>query len=430
MNRDRIKILGVCSEACKLRDELLRLLNASGVDDTEELLFMLDKLRSKIERTGETWNPVLGCTRVSEGCRNCYAERQSGRLANMAVADEQLGKNPGRKADYKLVVLGSGTGPNFRAMERWNNEIRCIGEALEDPLRWRKPRTVFVCSMSDLFHPEVPFEFIHRIFATMALCPQHTFQILTKRPERMAAFLADLDNGVAIVEAIGELLAKRRGQVACYAAKYNQPLPNVWLGTSVEDQAAADERIPHLLKCPAAVRFLSCEPLLGPMDLRQIAGNTSDEQESEVLYFPLAGEVTFVSTNEPIAMRNGGIDWAIVGGESGPRARPCNIDWIRSIRDQCQGAGVPVFVKQLGRCIEARNDSCHEWPRDGDEWVYCSDGPQHNAYQGEMITFQINDSKGGNPNEWPEDLRVRQMPVSATLPAPPMRPHERRVNDG
>lgn len=229
---------------------------------------------TKIEWTDVTWNPVTGCSKVSEGCRNCYAERMSHR---------------------------------FGWTEKpWNDQytvenVKLHPERLEQPLKWKKPRMVFVNSMSDLFHEEVPFEFISKVFHTMWLADEHIFQILTKRPKRMLEYFSRLGANPL-------------------------PLPNVWVGVSVENQEAANERIPLLLETPAAVRFLSCEPLLGPVDLSMFLENRIDVTD-EVL--PL-------------------IDWIIVGGESGPNARTMHPDWVRSLRDQCQEAGVAFFFKQWG----------------------------------------------------------------------------------
>ena len=235
---------------------------------------------------GESWNPITGCTRVSPGCENCYAETLSHRLAAMG------------QPKYKGVTKPNG---------RWSGKVRLHEELLEAPLRWKKPRTVFVCSMSDLFHEKVPEEFIGRIFRAMygsrtrrPYGGEHTFLVLTKRAKRMAEILC---------------------AAAWWAGTEPEARSNVWLGVSVEDQKRADERIPHLLKVPAAVRFLSVEPLLAPVDIS-------------------------LFTNTPTQTGLG--RWVIAGGESGPGARPCHLDWLRSIRDQCAAAGVPFFLKQLG----------------------------------------------------------------------------------
>ncbi len=214
---------------------------------------------SKIEWTDKTWNPVTGCTKVSQGCKNCYAERIHERFNG--------------QGSFKKVLAHP--------------------ERLDQPLKWKKPFKIFVNSMSDLFHEDVPFEFIMEVLFVIRKCPQHTFQILTKRPQRMLDFFTKY--------------------AECGAGH------NIWLGVSVEDQATADERIPLLLQVPAAVRFLSCEPLLWAIDLH----------------------IDWLWCYSHI-------NWIIAGGESGPGARPMHPDWAISIRDQCQVAGVPFFFKQWG----------------------------------------------------------------------------------
>lgn len=251
---------------------------------------------SSIEWTEATWNPVTGCTRVSRGCDNCYAVTMTRRLAAM-----------GQEKYQDLINPGKG---------HFNGRIKLHEDALSIPLKRRKPTTYFVNSMSDLFHKDVPFAFVDRVFAVMALCPQHTFQILTKRPERMAEYITG-QGGVYHVQ--GRIQAGMFAHASQFP-KWEWPLPNVWLGTSVEDQDAANERIPHLLRCPAAIRFLSCEPLLGPVDLTQIT-------------------IPYDSARPEI-------DWVIVGAESGRGARPMNLDWVRALRDQCHMAGMPLFFKQ------------------------------------------------------------------------------------
>lgn len=285
---------------------------------------------SAIEWTDATWNPVTGCTRVSAGCQNCYAER---------LTATRLAHQP-RYAGLATMVNGEA---------RWSNEIRLHEDLLDQPLRWCKPRRIFVCSTGDLFHPKVPFEFIDKVFAVMALADRHTFQVLTKRPERIAEYLADLDQ---VESRLSDVLWRERWpmrseqQVAAGRDRLDcgVPLPNLWLGTSVEDQAAADERIPNLLRCPAPVRFLSCEPLLGRIELPIIEDSGEDmgpvERKEWGLPARMMGDIA-----EGIGPSR--IHWVIVGGETGPGARPMELDWARSIRDQCQTAGVPFFLKQI-----------------------------------------------------------------------------------
>jgi len=281
---------------------------------------------------GETWNPVVGCTKVSAGCKFCYAKRIHDNR-HKAYTEGKLQKTPQYAKPFEHVQL--------------------MHARLTTPLGWKQPRTVFVNSVSDLFHEDVPFDFIDRVFAIMALTPQHTYQILTKRPERMAEYTnaapegedpADYRPGAGMLYRIEQQLRTIDSWLGpdlhltedqwSFCENFDGqhlPLPNVWLGTSVENQAAADARIPHLLRCPAAVRFLSCEPLLGPVDLKNITGGGSRYQ---VL--------------EPVPGHRPRIDWVITGGESGPGARPMHPDWARSLRDQCAAAEVPFFFKQWG----------------------------------------------------------------------------------
>jgi len=260
--------------------------------------------QSQIEWTDATWNPIRGCSRVSEGCRNCYAERVAARFSG-------VGK------PYEGLVRRSPSGAGG-----WTGEVRFIEDRLADPLHWKKPRRIFVNSMSDLFHEKVQDEWIDRIFAVMALCPQHTFQVLTKRPERMREWFDNTGrDGVAVTAKYPEFEAFKRVSLA----ETMWPLPNVWLGVSVEDQTTADERIPLLMQTPAAVRWVSYEPALGPVDFNN--------------YLP-------PDLNAFTDWK--GLDWIVAGGESGPGARPTHPDWFRSVRDQCVAAGVPFFFKQWG----------------------------------------------------------------------------------
>ena len=260
-------------------------------------------VNSKIEWTDATWNPVVGCTRVSEGCMNCYAERFAARFP------ERFG-GVSRMTEY---------GP------RWTGKIVLRPEALNLPLRWRKQRRIFVNSMSDLFHENVEFAHIVAIFRVMAIAQHHTFQILTKRPQRMLEVMNLLPEALKTI-----FPAEKHPEVNAPG----WPLPNVWLGVSVENQRAADERIPLLLQTPAAVRFLSCEPLLGPVDLTNYLPYQYQATDEWGAFTDL-----YVQT---------GVDWVIVGGESGPGARPMHPDWVRGIRDQCVAAGVAFHFKQWG----------------------------------------------------------------------------------
>jgi protein gp37 len=232
-----------------------------------------------------------------------------------------------------------------------------LPERLYQPLKWRKPRRVFVNSMSDLFHADVPDGFIDRVFRTIAYSPQHTFLILTKRPERMYEWTRNMRSLVVMLQ------HWKREQ----AGQNTWPLPNVWLGVSIEDQATADERIPFLLKTPAAVRFVSAEPLLGPVDLNVRWLEDQCDQCSRTIprnihgcYNPYNGD----DDCDGSPSGNPLLDWVIAGGETGPGARPAHPDWFRGLRDQCHAAGVAYFFKRHG----AGNDS------------RLLDGVEHNAY--------------------------------------------------
>lgn len=280
---------------------------------------------------GETWNPTTGCNKLSAGCKHCYAEVMHKRLQAMGQAKYQQ--------DFSAGVVTH-------------------ADTLSIPLKWKQPRTVFVNSMSDLFHADVPFAFIDQVFAVMALCPQHTFIILTKRPERMAEYMntgnARYDQRHTVVQtAVDDSESWNNSPIPedDHAPLIRDwPLPNVWLGTSVEDQATADARILHLLKCPAAVRFLSCEPLLGPVDLKVAPLHQWPNGE---YWLPNKDEADDWKYH---MHRMGGIHWVIAGGESGPKARPMHPDWARSLRDQCKVAGVPFFFKQWGEWVGGQFD--------------------------------------------------------------------------
>lgn len=295
---------------------------------------------SKIQWTDATWNPATGCTRVSEGCRHCYIETTP----------------PFRIAGRKFINGSTG--------------VQLHPDRLDQPLHWRKPRRIFVNSLSDLFHEDVPDQFIDKVFAVMGSeeAGQHTFQVLTKRPERMLRYTQRFTR---------------------HDIEFDKLFPQVQLGVSIEDQRTADERIPILLQTPAAVRFVSAEPLLGPISFSRDLLSAMERRET--------GDV--------------GLDWVIVGGESGPGARPCDIAWIRSIVQQCQGGGVKVFIKQLGSYVIDRNDAGFEgdeprsWPMDTDV-----DDPENEwNWQGAKIRIRLKDKKGGDMSEWPADLRVREL---------------------
>ncbi len=358
---------------------------------------------SKIEWTDKVWNPVTGCSKVSPGCENCYAERFSKR---------------------GLTGDGGGWLPWTARNAQYN--VRCHPDRLEKPLHWRKPRRVFVDSMSDLFHEKVPDEFIDQVFAVMAVCggvrhrcfrrecdhegfdcetggaspreqPIQTFQVLTKRPERMRSYLGADDRRERIICA-SETLGWTWNRFVPESAGW--PLRNVWLGYSASTQKDLDAGASHLLATPAAVRFLSLEPLLGPIDLMYPETLWKDGP-------PMCCNGTDCGCQgrpvDPPFIWGGVdskmIDWVIVGGESGPGARPCNVEWIRSIVNQCREAKVPVFVKQLGRHPYDAHDTLKGDGKGGMKKV----GEQR-------APWDLDDRKGANPDEWPEDLRVREFP--------------------
>lgn len=359
--------------------------------------------------TDATWNPVRGCSRVSEGCRNCYAEGIAARFNR--YIDEIPGPRVGQTSEpFYGFAVRTPAGP------RWTGKVALIPEKLSEPLHWRKPRRVFVNSMSDLFHEKLMFEEIAAVFGVMAVTPHLTYQILTKRPERMREwFEAIRERGLGYA-GLGEANECHRrawqagnDEVAVATsrpASVPWPLPNVWLGVSAEDQETLRHRAWALLKTPAAVRFLSLEPLLGPVDLN----------EPELLCD---------------AWRRGGtigtyLDWVIVGGESGPKARPCDVAWIRRVVEQCRETKTACFVKQMGANVRDRNDAGFEAdletyadgpkrgrPTEPRAWPSPLDvehDPVDTNYQGAPVRVRLRDRAGADPSEWPEDLRVREFP--------------------
>lgn len=289
-----------------------------------------------IEWTDVVWNPTTGCDRVSPGCDHCYALTMAKRLKGMGSAKYQTDGDPRT------------SGPGFG--------LAVHEDALTLPLKWRKPRRIFVNSMSDLFHDAVPEDFIAEVFARMWWSPQHTFQVLTKRHGRMRS----------LVPRIEANLRQREHDLALVDCPFPLawPLPNVWLGVSVENQEWADIRVPALLDTPAAVRWLSCEPLLGPVEL---------PFASEVNACTCYGGHTVYGHEPGCGLEPGpawgNLHWVVVGGESGPGARPMHPDWVRSLRDQCVDARVPFFFKQAGgvlarewNCTDRKGHNPAEWP--------------------------------------------------------------------
>ncbi len=330
-------------------------------------------MTTTIQWTDETWNPIRArnldsgqigwhCERVSQGCTNCYAEHRN-------------------KGFFQL-----GTRLPYMRQSRDKVEIFIDEETLTQPLRWKKPRMIFVCSMTDLFGEWHSDEMIDRVFAVMALCPQHTFQVLTKRAERMRQYVSQTSCGLPCTDTITRI-AYRLEDVAPIELRKRWPLPNVWLGVSVEDQRWADERIPHLLDAPAAVRFLSCEPLLSNIGLMYYLYTRIDTNDGR---FPLRR-----------------LNWVIVGGESGSHARPFDLAYARGILAQCKAAGVACFVKQLGK-VPVMNE--RDWRLLSPTPLLNPNNRAHAPDGSGKVPLYLSDRKGGAIEEWPEDLRVREFP--------------------
>jgi len=349
-------------------------------------------MSTKIEWTGETWNPVTGCNKVSSGCKNCYAEKMHKRL--------------------------QGIKPEKYAHDFLEGAFPYQPDLLL-PFKWKKPRMVFLNSMSDLFHRNIPFDFIDKVFAIMGLTRQHTYQILTKRPERMLEYFSvenDFDLYDRWNDAAIDLLTEFNHD---WHGDFNTiSLPNVWLGTSVENQKTADERIPFLIQVPAAVRFLSCEPLLGSIDLQKIFNLKSDRLNSELDSLRGINRVTdihFEETTEHLIRR---LHWIIAGGESGHGARPMHPEWVRSLRDQSQAVGVAFFFKQWGEWFPASQDwklKVHEYhskaiAEDGGAWNTAWDLETWGA-RNFSNNFKLGKKRSGrllDGREWNEFPKVRE----------------------
>ena len=310
---------------------------------------------------GETWNPVRGCSRIAEGCRNCYAERMAARFV----------QGPERLVDIADGTFLTTAGPFANYIDRnghWTGRVDLIPEMLNIPLRRKRSTTYFVNSMSDLFHERLPDDAIDRVFAVMALCPQHRFVVLTKRGTRMREYMEPQMRG-----------AKTRIYRRAYALEaihgramaHEWPFKNLVLGVSASTQADAVEQLSDLIHTPAATWMFSAEPLIEHITLPS----------------------QFISL--------GNRAWVVAGGESGPGARPSDVAWIRSLLRQCREAGVPCFVKQLGARPMATFRELECWPKHTKFWQFSKLG---------LHDIDLCDSKGADPSEWPEDLRVRELP--------------------
>lgn len=312
--------------------------------------------KAKIAWTEASWNVIVGCSRISAGCKNCYAIGMANRL----------GSNPATPQYKGLTTQKSGN-------IDWAGETHFVEKLLNKPKEWTRSRRIFVCSMADLFHETVKDEWLDQIFHVIADCPHHVFQVLTKRDERMV-----------------EYLSSSRFQKIVSDAGYTSYLPNLWLGVTVEDPTSAVKRPANLLKTDAAIRFISCEPLLSEVNLAPYfgrrfecrvcgfnhieAGRGAYKQEK---YCGLcAGDC---GEDVRLKLYGRGIDWVIVGGESGPNARPMDLEWARKILSECKKAGVKFFFKQTGSMYASEHDLEHK--------------------------------KGENPAEWPDDINIQQYPV-------------------
>ena len=354
---------------------------------------------TEISWTQRTWNPIAGCRRVSPGCGGgvkgpdgeaggCYAETMAGRIVRMGgyewsalkgawMVDPKKKQTQASRASadrYKDLVR-----INKDGQARWTGVFAFDAEKLSEPLRRKAPSMYFVNSMSDLFGEGLTNEQIAAVFGVMAACPQHTFQILTKRAARMAEWFKWI---AALPEPEKLALARDTG---AFARPW--PLPGVWLGVSCERQEESDERIPLLLQCPAAVRWVSAEPLLGPVDFRMVGSN------GQRAYDALTGHHRH-DDGTPIGDGAGPrLDWIVWGGESGHDARPCEVEWIRYGMRKCRDTGVPAFVKQVGGMP-----------------TICGVPVTFNHETAEWSKGRMADKKGADMAEWPEDLRVREWP--------------------
>lgn len=346
---------------------------------------------SKIEWTDHTFNHWSGCTKVSPGCANCYAE---------SLMDKRLGKVNWGKGNPRQRTSEA----NWKKPTRWNKIAGCF------PMNPR-PR-VFCASLADWLDPEVPIEWLADLLDLICSTPHLDWLLLTKRPElwydRIAEARLWVDEAHTRLKPLNRALSK---WLAAWLDEWHglrkgvqSGTPhNVWIGTSVEDQQRADERIPELLKIPARVRFLSCEPLLGPLHIDEMP----IQGIGEALLRPLEGDV-FGDWYSAPAWTQEKLDWLIVGGESGPNARECSIDWIQSIVQQCESADVPVFVKQLGALSTTCNANLYEFP-DSAKLVEHGEG----FAAGRLVT---KNKKGGDLLEWPDELQIREVPMLTPSP--------------
>jgi protein gp37 len=368
---------------------------------------------TSIEWTNATWNPVRGCRRVSPGCENCYAEVIAGRFSGPGMHHEGL-------ATYSKEHGA-----------RWTGDVRVIKEKFDQPLNWKKGRMIFTNSTSDLFYKEFSDETIAAVFGIMATAKHHTFQVLTKRADRLPEWFAWVERYAKANNTTPMQVCLHYAQRASEhpalrrmddIGMWTWPRPNIWLGVSVENQRYADERVPRLIATPAAVRFVSYEPALGPVDLTDIT--LPDElAEGARLRTARCNALTEMD-DDHFYNRHPKLDWVIVGGESGRKARSFHAAWARTVVSHCKSYGVPVFVKQMGRNVRDRNDNGfqggmgdefrREWPARLLEEDRIEDNPNgfREEHQGALVRIRLKDAKGGDPQEWPEDLRIREWPTA------------------
>jgi len=326
---------------------------------------------SKIQWTEQTWNPIIGCSKISPGCENCYAEKMAGRLANMRSTYYYM----------NVVKIDDDIHSPYKAFGEWDGKTHFVSSQLQNPMKRKKPTMYFVCSMGDLFHESVPFEWIDKVMAVIGRSQQHTFQILTKRPVRMKEYLMSEGRYDNILKEAQNISFYPEGLgIGISSPKDLKWWPNIWLGVTCENQEQANKRIPILLDIPAKVRFVSIEPMLDKVDLTRFfpSGYWGIHPTKGEMWYPKyymvkckcgwIGSSEYLGGGGPIADTGdnfdcycpscereedwvdieGKLDWVICGGESGPNARPMHPDWVKSLRDQCESANVPFFFKQWG----------------------------------------------------------------------------------
>ena len=364
---------------------------------------------TKIEWTEKTWDPIVGCSIVSPGCTNCYAMKMAARL-------EAIGSGAThRVVGIKTVNVGlnhyAGTTKRVNGNPVWTGKIALAPDrVLIEPLKRKKPTMYFVNSMSDLFHESVPDAWIDRVFAVMALTPQHTYQVLTKRAARMRNYVVHLYETDYGIERLVEAAVNVSGSpCAAHVEDVTPPLPNLWLGVSVERPQELP-RVLDLVQTPSAVHFVSAEPLLAAVDFQAVPledGYYDALTGASWIRDDLGHHVTVDGPNWAH------LDWVICGGESGPGARPMQREWAESIVRQCKSAGVAVFVKQLGSAYADEKNGI------------AGAALNVSADVSSLISRRLRDRKGGDMSEWPEALRVREMPRSGSAPVEAIELQER-----